>query len=79
MSRVDNIGPDVELIRDSIKVELEWIGEGWDGDYQEDDPEDDPLLRFTFYRKDAMAIAGWDQIDDTSYCTQLIADKVSPM
>jgi hypothetical protein len=33
-----------------VKVVLEWIGEGNDGDYQEDDPEDEPLLRFSVYR-----------------------------
>jgi len=32
-------------------IELEDIGEGWNGDYNEEDPEDEPLLRFTCYRK----------------------------
>lgn len=31
------------------RVEIGWIGEGSDGDYREDDPEDAPLLRFDAY------------------------------
>jgi hypothetical protein len=61
----------VSAEENGIRVELEWIGEGNCGDYNEDDPEDEPLLRFTFLEfKDG----DWQQIDDCSYCTQLRAD-----
>jgi hypothetical protein len=63
----------MELIRDGIKVELEDIGEGQDGDYQPDDPEDEPLLRFSFYEF-SIVEGEWQEINDTSYCTQLSAN-----
>ncbi len=65
----------LELIRDDIKVELEYIGEGWDGDYDPSDPEDEPLLRFTVLIKsdDTHLDYDWVQIDDASYCTRLPA------
>ena len=40
----------------------EYIGEGNEGDYNEDDPEDTPRLRASLYR-------GEDAMDDASYCT----------
>lgn len=58
----------MELIRDTVKVELEYIGEGYNGDYDPDDPEDQPLLRFTVLK---LVDGEWEQIDDASYCTQL--------
>lgn len=54
-------------------VAVEWYnaGEGWDGDYNPDDPEDVNLLRFDFYgRKDGK----WLTVLDSSYCTQVPAD-----
>ena len=53
-----------------VKVEVEWIGEGIQGDYDEDDPDDMPLLRFTVYERNAN---DWEQISDASYCTNLPA------
>lgn len=53
-----------------VKVELEWIGEGLDGDYNSKNPYDTPLLRFTVYKK---VNDQWEAIDDASYCTQLPA------
>ena len=53
-----------------VKVEFEWIGEGWDGDYDEEDPDDTPLLRFSVYRLDGHV---WEAIDDASYCTRMPA------
>lgn len=40
------------------------IGEGYEGDYNPEDPEDKPLLRFDVY-KDG------EQMDNGSYCTLL--------
>ena len=57
-----------ELIRDTVRVELEDIGEGYNGDYDPDDPNDTPLLRFTVSKHED---GEWYQIDDASYCTQL--------
>lgn len=34
-----------------VRVDLDWIGEGIDGDYDENDPQDVPLLRFGVSRK----------------------------
>ena len=50
------------------RVTWEWIGEGWSGDYNEDDINDLPLLRFSCDRK----IDGqWEQMEDASYCTRM--------
>lgn len=42
------------MIRDDVKIELEDIGEGEDGDYDENDADDTPLLRFSCYVKGAL-------------------------
>ena len=78
-----------EVISDDglVMVELEWIGEGIDGDYDHEDSGDIPLLRYTVYRKyesnldndklaesfdlDAYEDGDWMQVNDSSYCTQL--------
>lgn len=52
--------------RENISVELEDIGEGWDGEYNPDDPKDTPLLRFTIYKEG-------EQVEDGSFCTQILA------
>ena len=52
------------LTDDRVRVDLEHIGEGWSGDYDPDDPKDQPLLRFDVYLND-------EPLDDASYCTQL--------
>lgn len=38
---------DQALTRGNVRVELDFIGEGSSGDYHPDDPDDEPLLRFT--------------------------------
>ena len=49
-------------------VELHWdCAEGVSGDFDEDDPTDEPLLRFDVVYKD-------EQVDDASYCTNLRID-----
>jgi len=57
-----------ELIRDNVKVEWVELGEGIDGDYNEDDPNDIELLRFDVSR---LVNGEWEMIDDASYCTQV--------
>ena len=59
---------EVEVVRDTLKVVWEYIGEGLSGDFQPDDTEDYQHLRFSCYR----LVAGeWEQMDDASYCTRL--------
>lgn len=71
-----------------VRVVLDWIGEGYNGDYQENDPDDKPLLRFDVYRfyepneeitpyflDDETPGGGWLPVRDGSYCTQLVATE----
>ena len=37
----------VQLIKDNVMVEWDWIGEGVSGEYRAENPNDVPLLRFT--------------------------------
>lgn len=48
---------------------LEWVdlGEGWEGDYHPDDPEDTPLLRADLYMRGEGG--EWEFPEDASYCT----------
>lgn len=62
---------EMELIKDNVKVVWENIGEGYCGDYDEDNPEDENLLRFTVFVKDD---GEWREVDDSSYCTMVTAD-----
>lgn len=73
-----------------VMVELEDLGEGICEDYDPNDPEDMPLLRFTLYRMcdDPAHVAKlpykfegslyeegeWMAVSDGSYCTQIRAD-----
>lgn len=50
----------------TVMVEWEYLDEGHSGDYQPDDIDDEPLLRYTVYRKEGKE---WLQVDDASYCT----------
>jgi hypothetical protein len=74
---------DIEVISQNglAKVVLEYIGEGVSGDYDDEDPEDQPLLRYTLFRKndgnkDIGNVAEdvgmeWCTVTDGSYCTNL--------
>lgn len=56
--------------REDLQLALEWIGEGFEGDYDEEDPDDAPLLRLTaLYRESGE----WEQVEDASYCTVIDA------
>ena len=64
-----------EIIRDNIRVSLHTdTFEGWEGDYNPEDPEDELLFRFDVDRK---VDENWEPIDDASYCTRLTADLPS--
>lgn len=61
----------MELTNDLLRLTLSYEGEGWGGYYDEEDPEDEKLLRFSLYQRDSENPAEWVSIDDTSYCTAL--------
>jgi hypothetical protein len=65
-----------ELIKGDIKIEWIDLGEGWDGEWDPNDPEDQALLRFYASRRVASADGAdlWDDIPGASYCTQVPAD-----
>lgn len=63
--------PDVWVGRDRLAVELAHVGEGWEGEYDADNPDDEPLLRFSVL---GQTLDGeWVALDRTSYCTGLSA------
>ena len=62
---------EIETIRDDHRLVLSHIGEGYFGDYDEDDPEDAPLLRFDLYEE---VDGDWEMVDGCSYCTWLSDD-----
>lgn len=64
----NNICTSVE--QDGLRVDLEYIGEGYNGDYDPNDPEDEPLLRFTLID---VSDGDWNPVDDASYCTTISA------
>jgi len=57
------------------EVMVEWtnLGEGIEGDYNPDDPEDIALLRFDISVK-AKDEEDWSGVDGGSYCTQVPVD-----
>ena len=65
------IHEEMELIKDNVKVCWVNIGEGYNGDYDENDPEDENLLRYDVYVLDE---GNWEAVDDASYCTYVSAD-----
>jgi len=60
-----------ELIKDRVKVEWVELGEGWSGDYNPEDPNDEELLRFdvSWLNDDSE----WEDPGDVSYCTRFPA------
>jgi len=65
------MGDVAKLEQGNLLVELEWIGEGLSGDYDPNDPNDVPLLRFSLWERHG---GGWDYVEDTSYCCQVSRD-----
>jgi hypothetical protein len=62
---------ELEISRGNVEVVFEYIGEGNSGDYDPRDPRDEPLLRFSIYRKDPADVNGRKECEDASYCTQI--------
>ena len=65
----------MNISANGVMVEFEAIGEGLSGDYNEDDPRDIELMRFTVLRSVG---AEWEQVEDASYCTQIPVDTDAP-
>lgn len=59
----------------SKRLRVDWVslGEGYNGDYDPNDPEDASLLRFDVYFT-PWGTDGWTELDGGSYCTQLTVD-----
>ena len=70
--------PDVPMSLQSSWLRVDWYnaGEGWWGDYNPGNPEDENLLRFDVYvrrgpqRQEDMD-DGWQEVEDASYCTRI--------
>ena len=85
MSKVTKTMDNEIIVSDELlKVELVDIGEGIQGDYDENDPDDLPLLRFDvsvrdpkpYYKNYKSAVPlgdDWEVVEDASYCTGICA------
>lgn len=85
MSKTIPAFEEIEVISQNglAKVVLEFIGEGFSEDYDPNDPDDKPLIRFSLYRKDdgdprlegnwdfSSCNNDWLSVNDGSYCTLL--------
>ncbi len=61
-----------KLIDNDVKVELhDETNEGYNGDYNPDDPEDKLLMRFDVFKFENKE---WVEVDNSSYCTELPSD-----
>jgi hypothetical protein len=59
------------IIRGNVRIDWVNLGEGFDGDYDPENPDDVNLLRFDAYRFDGN---DWVEVEDSSYCTQVPAN-----
>lgn len=74
------VDPDLPTVNDGryplrhqgrgFAVEVSWIGEGEDGDYDPMEPSGTPLLR---YDAERLVDGRWEEVPDGSYCTQVPA------
>ena len=62
----------VSIENDIIRADWYDAGEGICGDYNPEDPDDIPLLRFDIYKKEG---EDWVGVDDASYCTRMPATE----
>lgn len=60
----------MRLTRKNVRVGLERLGEGLNGDYNEDDPDDKELFRFWINKYNPFP-GVWLEVEDSSYCTLL--------
>ena len=66
-------------IQGDVRVTIEYLGEGWSGDYNEDDASDEPLLRFTATDLKHEEGAQGYRARDSSYCTAVAAWVPKPI
>lgn len=66
----------IEVDDGLIKIELAYIGEGYNGDFNPEDPDDAKLLRFYSYINTNHGVSGkepnWEELDDGSCCTAIV-------
>ena len=61
---------EIVLERDNKRVTWEYAGEGYSGEYDPNDVNDDPLLRF-YCSEQNEKDKKWYEMDNASYCTEL--------
>ena len=71
-----NVSSETPVVADDglFKVEITYIGEGYNGDYDSSNPEDEPLLRFYTYRNsnhNTEKAPSWEEVSNGSYCTSV--------
>jgi hypothetical protein len=75
---------EIEVVRGDVQLVWEWIGEGYEGDFNDEDPDDEPLLRFSVYARNLDDTAReemgypdeeWVPVEDASYCTGVSAKE----
>lgn len=76
---VENEDSDTVIRMEDGDLCCEWVNldEGYSGDYDPDDPEDENLLRFDIYRRPEDLDGEWDieyEEPDASFCTMMPAD-----
>lgn len=60
--------PEATTEKNGVLCHLSHIGEGYNGDFDEEDSQDKMLLRFDFSTKTP---EGEEEVEDASYCTNL--------
>jgi len=65
----------VSIIGEKVRADWYYAGEGWNGDYNPCDPEDERLLRFDIYMYEG---GDWEPVDDASYCTCVKLETEKP-
>lgn len=63
----------MSLVFKNHKVVVEWIGEGKNGDYDPNDKNDSPMLRFSCHQRNQQD-TDWEEMSCSSYCTRLAYD-----
>ena len=63
---------EVENKNGNRKVRWEWIGEGWNGDFDRNDIHDVPFLRFYCDKKEN---GEWVEMENASYYTRMPVDS----
>ncbi|QRM34779.1 hypothetical protein [Microvirga sp. VF16] len=76
-ANMGSLATEIVATGEKFQASLEWIGEGEDGDYRPDDPNDRLILRFDVSQKGDDG--KWEDVPDSSYCMQLDARLPRPI